>query len=211
MTTLIPVMKFCKKCQCDQERYSGGQCKECTKRLSRAWGASHTEQVKKTKTIYRAINQDMLRAKDAAYRASNTEKFKKRDANYYTKNAQRILASKAEYYEKNREAEVAKKQTYYQANPEKFVIWVGNRRAKKLAVGGRLSQGLAVRLFKLQKGKCPCCKQALGDKYHLDHIIPIALGGTNTDDNIQLLRSTCNHQKWAKHPIDFMQSRGFLL
>jgi 5-methylcytosine-specific restriction endonuclease McrA len=51
----------------------------------------------------------------------------------------------------------------------------------------------------------------LGDNYHIDHIMPLALGGSNTDDNIQLLRQRCNNQKCAKHPVDFMQSRGFLL
>jgi 5-methylcytosine-specific restriction endonuclease McrA len=45
----------------------------------------------------------------------------------------------------------------------------------------------------------------------MDHIVPLISGGTNTDDNIQLMRSRCNQQKSAKHPIDFMQSRGFLL
>jgi 5-methylcytosine-specific restriction endonuclease McrA len=53
--------------------------------------------------------------------------------------------------------------------------------------------------------------QPLGDNYHLDHITPITLGGSNTDDNMQLLRQRCNNQKYNKHPIDFMQSRGFLL
>lgn len=87
-----------------------------------------------------------------------------------------------------------------------------NRRARKREVGGRLSQGLAERLFKLQRGKCACgCKQPLGDDYHRDHIMPLALGGSNTDDNIQLLRATCNLQKRAKHPVDFMQQKGFLL
>jgi len=41
--------------------------------------------------------------------------------------------------------------------------------------------------------------------------MPLALGGANADDNIQLLRSTCNQQKHAKHPVDFMQQKGFLL
>ncbi len=27
----------------------------------------------------------------------------------------------------------------------------------------------------------------------------------------KLLRSKCNHEKHAKHPVDFMQERGFLL
>ena len=38
-----------------------------------------------------------------------------------------------------------------------------------------------------------------------------ALGGLNADSNMQLLRAECNLQKSAKHPVDFMQSRGFLL
>lgn len=87
-----------------------------------------------------------------------------------------------------------------------------NRRARIREVGGRLSIGIAARLFELQRGKCACgCKQPLGDDYHLDHRMPLALGGANEDWNIQLLRSTCNQQKHAKHPVDFMQSRGYLL
>jgi 5-methylcytosine-specific restriction endonuclease McrA len=81
----------------------------------------------------------------------------------------------------------------------------------KKETGGKLSSKLAARLFVLQKGKCACCLQPLGDDYHIDHIMPLALGGTNTDDNIQLLRAKCNLQKNAKHPVDFMQQRGFLL
>ena len=95
-------------------------------------------------------------------------------------------------------------------NPEKVRLSNQNRRAKKIA-SGNLSNGLSERLYKLQKGLCACCKQPLGDDYHLDHILPLALGGTNTDDNIQLLRAECNMQKSAKHPIEFMQQRGFLL
>jgi 5-methylcytosine-specific restriction endonuclease McrA len=87
-----------------------------------------------------------------------------------------------------------------------------NRRARKNASAGKLSFNLAEKLFKLQHGKCACgCKKHLGKDYHLDHIMPLALGGANTDNNIQLLRKQCNWQKHAKHPIDFMQSRGFLL
>ena len=60
-------------------------------------------------------------------------------------------------------------------------------------------------------GKCVCCGHPLSDNYHLDHIVPIALGGANEDWNIQLLRGECNLQKHAKHPVNFMQSKGFLL
>lgn len=86
-----------------------------------------------------------------------------------------------------------------------------NRRARKRSSGGVISPGLARKLFKLQSGKCACCGLSLGGDYHMDHIMPIAMGGPNEDRNIQLLRAACNIQKTAKHPVDFMQSRGFLL
>ncbi len=96
------------------------------------------------------------------------------------------------------------------AHPEIRRTYHQNRRARKRASGGVISPDLAERLFKLQRGKCACCKQPLGNDYHLDHIMPLALGGTNTDDNIQLLRAKCNLQKSAKHPIDYMRENGFL-
>ena len=85
------------------------------------------------------------------------------------------------------------------------------RRAKKLSVGGEISKGLRQRLFVLQKGKCACCGLPLGDDYHMDHIMPLYLGGKNEDRNIQLLTKTCNLKKNKKHPIDYMNEKGFLL
>jgi 5-methylcytosine-specific restriction endonuclease McrA len=90
-------------------------------------------------------------------------------------------------------------------------IYRQNRRTRKLGNGGKLSKGLADKLFKLQKGRCACCRELLGLDYHLDHKMPLALDGKNIDDNIQLLCPFCNLSKGSKHPIDFMQSKGFLL
>src|SRR5574340_787097 len=98
---------------------------------------------------------------------------------------------------------------YCSENKDKFRAYTNNRR--RLAGGMKLSSDISSKLFKLQKGKCACCGKRLGDDYHLDHIMPLALGGTNTDDNIQLLRAECNLQKHAKHPVEFMRQRGFLL
>jgi len=78
--------------------------------------------------------------------------------------------------------------------------------------GGELSKNLVAKLFKLQGGQCACgCGGDLGEDYHLDHRMPLALGGSNTDGNMQLLRKRCNLRKGAKHPIKFMQENGFLL
>lgn len=99
---------------------------------------------------------------------------------------------------------------WFSENPEARRIYNRNRRAINRATG-KLSTSLAAKLFKLQRGKCACCGEPLGADYHLDHIMPLALGGSNTDDNAQLLRARCNLQKNAMHPVEFMRQRGFLL
>lgn len=130
------------------------------------------------------------------YAANNPEKIKQAQAKYKAQHPERRKASVKKWDTNNTEARRIHRHT---------------RRARKMESGGVLSVGLAKKLFQLQKGKCACCKKPLGVGYQLDHIIPIALGGPNTDTNIQLLRALCNRQKGAKHPIDFMQGRGLLL
>jgi len=182
-----PVSEFSK----DSGRRSGLQysCKSCD-RIKRA--------------IYYAASQD----KAKAWRAANPEKVKAIYAKHIAKNPGRWIAYRAANPEKTKAFYAA----WAKANPEAVRIKSHNRRARKFKAGGKLSKGLAERLFKLQRGKCACgCKQPLGIDYHLDHRMPLALGGSNTDDNIQLLRAICNLQKNAKHPIEFMQQRGFLL
>lgn len=147
----------------------------------------------------------------AVYYAANREKEIAASLARYAANREIVKAKNAAWYAANRELSNAKTAAWRAANPEKRRIHGQNRKARKRANGGKLSIGLSARLFKLQRGKCTCCGQPLGDDFHLDHIVPLALGGSNTDDNIQLLRQRCNLKKSSKHPVDFMQSRGFLL
>jgi 5-methylcytosine-specific restriction endonuclease McrA len=67
------------------------------------------------------------------------------------------------------------------------------------------------RLFTAQRKKCACCRVSISSSYEVDHIKAISRGGSNAAANIQLLCRDCNRSKRARDPIDFMQSRGFLL
>jgi len=125
--------------------------------------------------------------------------------------AELVLARKIKWRAETVDARRAYNAKWRAANPEARRIFAQNRRAKERAGGGVLSKGLAEKLFVLQKGKCPCCGEPLGADYQLDHKMPISLGGANEDGNIQLLAKSCNLRKQAKHPVDFMRARGFLL
>lgn len=66
-------------------------------------------------------------------------------------------------------------------------------------------------LLLLQKCKCAVCHESLKARYHVDHIMPLALGGDNSPENLQLLCPTCNCSKGARDPVEFMQKNGRLL
>jgi 5-methylcytosine-specific restriction endonuclease McrA len=144
---------------------------------------------------------------------------------WYQNNKEKVLARVLEWGRNNRDAKNKHAKSWYEANHDRArsnnkawqsvnakvkIVHAQNRRARIKQSLGKLSTGLAHRLYKLQKGKCAGCYARLS-KYHLDHNMPLFLGGSNTDDNIQLLCPRCNLSKGAKHPIDFMQSIGYLL
>lgn len=163
----------------------------------------------------REANRDVIEAQRAmrrsayaaAYRLANLSRIKEIAAAYHIKHREALAQRRAANPEKSRAYNAA----YRAAHPERHRIYDQNKRVTRGKSPGKLSHGLAQKLYRLQRGKCPCCGKPLGDDYHLDHKMPLALGGSNTDDNMQLLRAVCNMQKHAKHPVDFMQSRGFLL
>ena len=193
-------MKFCIKCQVVTERDISGRCKPCRSVYSAKHYKENIHKERERSAMNRHANLD--KARDRERRSS---------AKYYALNADLVRERQSTYRNSNREMLRERMSKWKRKNPEKVRINWQNRRAMKVVNGGRLSACLADKLLKLQRGKCACCGLSLGNNYHLDHIMPLALGGTNTDDNIQLLRSECNMQKNAKHPVDFMRQRGFLL
>lgn len=68
----------------------------------------------------------------------------------------------------------------------------------------------AERIVYLQAGRCACCRKRLAD-FHVDHIVPLARGGTNDRRNMQVLCPSCNLDKGANDPIEFAQRQGRLL
>jgi len=127
------------------------------------------------------------------------------------KNHARLKGGMVAWRLKNRPRVSASHRQWLSENRPSTVIHKANRRARKTASPGRLSKGIAEKLLALQRGRCAGCRSLLNSKFHLDHKEPLAGGGTNVDSNMQLLCVPCNLSKHARDPIEFMQSRGFLL
>lgn len=157
------------------------------------------EAIKQKQKIYYKKYKDGIRLKAKQHYANNKYEFAVRSSKYRATNKQRILAQQKAWREKNKD---------YVLNN------VRRRRARQNNAQGDTSPNIKQILFLRQKGYCPICRNRLpkeSNKRHLDHIMPLVLGGDNTDYNVQLLCCKCNLQKNKLDPIEFMQTRGFLL
>jgi hypothetical protein len=189
------MIKPCIKCG-TQDRNKRGDCKPCAKESKRRHYKSNREKVCSDLRKYYEANKEQALARQRKWRESNREKA----AEYHRK-----------WREDNPDKELKCRRNWQKANPGKVKEISHNRRAKIKGNGGKLSKDIVQKLLTLQKGKCVCCGASLGNDYHLDHIVPLALGGMNDDFNVQLLTPKCNMSKGSKHPIDYMRSKGKLI
>lgn len=210
--------KPCIKCG-SAERTPRGDCRACAIASAKAWRTknaarvaaynaaykrAHAEEAAPYNKKYWVENKTALTEKQRNKRLAAPEKYRAQEALRYAHDKDAAHARVAEWYARN----PGKKKQHNAANPEARRRSNNNRRARRAAVGGTLSNGLAQRLYIEQRGLCACCARPLNGRYHLDHIMPLALGGANVDSNIQLLLPRCNLQKKDKHPDVFKALRA---
>lgn len=176
---------------------------------------NNKEAISVKKAKHRLLNIDYMRARDAAYYSANREKRREYKARFCAENRDLIMARGAKYYARNRESMLAKSANYRAENPEKFAEYRRNRRARKLNAEGKHTAADVLRIFEHQRGLCANCRNKLlksgGQKYHVDHIVPLVKGGSNWPSNLQCLCPTCNLRKQAKDPIVWAKQNGRLL
>ena len=187
--------KPCIKCGAE-ERNKRGDCRPCAKESKRKHYKSNREKVCSDLRKYYEANRYQALARQRKWRESNREKA----AEYHRK-----------WREDNPDKELKCRRNWQKANPDKVKEISHNRRAKIKGNGGILSTNIIKTLIARQKNKCVCCGVSLNSGYHLDHIMPIALGGLNNDSNVQLLTPVCNMRKGSKHPNDYMRGQGKLI
>ena len=65
------------------------------------------------------------------------------------------------------------------------------------------STSFRLNLFLKRKGTCTSCSQKIdaGKAWDIDHILPVALGGTNDSKNLQILCKPCHRSKTSQSDI----------
>lgn len=173
-------------------------CRPCSAEKSRAWAAA---------------NKEKKRQHKMASRHADIERDRENRRRHYANNAQK-LREKSRNRTPEERRKRAERQTQYRAeNPEK-IRQLNRARVATQRAAGKVTRSDVDRLIGLQRGCCAICKAPTvksGKGFHLDHKVPLASGGNNEFGNLQLLCPPCNLSKNARDPVEFMQSRGFLL
>lgn len=209
------------------ERYvMNGTCVECAnerirrfkekhpgrqKELYKKWYDQNAEYSREQARKWRINNPDKKRAANAKWSRENREKERASQRKHYHANLERQRARRRKFRLENPEHEKEYAAAYRREKPHVKVAAEARRRARKRNAGGNHTADDILSLLKLQRGRCGYCKIKVGKKYHVDHIRPLFLGGSNDKINLQILCGPCNNSKHAKDPIDFARSRGFLI
>jgi 5-methylcytosine-specific restriction endonuclease McrA len=204
-----------------------GECKRCVSSKQSDYNEKNADKIRAHKRQVYWQDPESRREKARKYGRENAERARERAKQWYWSNRESALESKRAYHHENAPKLAEKKRAYrlnnlgkireagrrfYAENKERLRPSRKAAKAMRRSAEGVVTKDDVAWLLEMQRWKCAVCAQSVKRaRYHLDHIMPLAKGGTNNRDNLQVLCPSCNLSKSSKHPVDFMQQRGMLL
>jgi 5-methylcytosine-specific restriction endonuclease McrA len=170
-----------------------GQCKLCVETRLRSY-RQRPEVRERTRELQRGRKEYKR-----AWQRANPDKQREYDARWYEKHRDEARSRNRARRRANR----AYYRAYYFANKGQYRAHQRRRRAALRGSHGQHTAADVALQYGRQRGRCYWCRAKVGDDYHVDHVIPVALGGSNGPENIVIACPTCNTSKGAKHPMDF--------
>jgi len=198
------------------------RCTDCAaihaNRIGKRWEKNNPERYKEKVRKYREKNKDAISERRQIYRQKNKPKIKDYQKQWRENNPdydhRKLWKSRSPEFRYNhlRERREKRKAEDPLAYKLTAVQHQAKRRAQQISAGETVSKEELIAILGAQKHRCIYCRADLRKaKKHLDHIMPLALGGKHVRGNLQWLCSSCNLKKQAKDPILFAQKQGRLL
>jgi hypothetical protein len=169
---------------------------EKVRTYSAAWQKANREKARTTAAAWRKANFERKRASAAAWYKANHEKKRALGVAWRKANSERLRASAAAWYKANSERRRASIAAYYRANIDKTLASWARRHAIKLkAVPDDANKAFVAGFYAIAKRVSKC----LGIRHDVDHIVPLALGGSHCHRNLQVIPMTWNRRKQDRY------------
>lgn len=172
------LVKRCPRCQGEfelEDFSSAGYCKPCNRARALAWNRAHPE---KTAEKVR-VSMRKRWAADPEFRARSIEKNR-------------------EWKAANPEAV---REHHVRSTPAQRARHAEHQAARRAATKGVVVQEHVERsvVFERDGGLCGICGDpVLTDDWHMDHVVPLALGGEHSYANVQVSHPACNLSKGGR-------------
>lgn len=204
-----PLSEFFK----DRQKRDGltSHCRTCKRDALNKYQRNNAEKVRRYKSAWVARRGESYREVLRQWYQRNKDAKDAASKKWASENRARLNELARARYKKDRNAHIQSVYKWRKNNPEHFRGIDHAYRARKRAADGVWSKGDVIRLLERQRGRCAVCKTKLTKSYNVDHIVPLARGGSNYPTNLQLLCKSCNSSKGCKDPIEFMRQRGYIL
>ena len=205
---------------------------------AKLWLAANKQRVREIKRASAKRHAESRRVKARALYASSPER-REAQQQWVDANRENVRKTKLAWYYRNADREKAKKRAKHAASPELreakrlyrlahrdefreyYREWAKNNRdairahlrnnkAMRKAAPGKHTAADIRRIYAEQCGLCTYCGVEVGDRFHVDHDIPLARGGSNGPENLCIACRPCNTSKQALTGAEFRLRIGGL-
>lgn len=188
--------------------------KQLGREATRRYQAKNKEKRKAYWAQYSAKNREKLNAHVAQYRASMTTEEKKALYRKHHLNSKKKRCAYTRAYCAANKEERKEKRKVYRKTPHAIALARHHSHVRRVRLKGCQHTATAadVRDFMAKETHCLYCSRPFSLKLPstLDHITPIAKGGSHSLDNFEAACLNCNSQKQAQDPHIFARLRGVL-
>lgn len=141
------------------------------------------------------------------YRLERLEAKRAYDRARYADDPEKRSATVRRWYAQNPEKVKAWRKRYYTEHKDEYLARNRQREATKYAAAGFHTAEEVWEMGESQEWLCAYCEVPLFGEFHVDHMVPLSRGGSDSWENLAITCPTCNLSKNDKTTAEFYASR----